>query len=171
MFPNNDATFRPYIMILVVIFIFIQQLRDRKIKISRIWFLPIIMFVLIISNMNFNEWLSVTNSLIFISGFALGVSIGFLRVKIHKLEVDKANGEILLKKSPVGGLFFLCLFSTNSFLRSYMRSHHVASVAVITNFFLMFILGVILTRRFYLIWTFYMHPENISNQVIEEIQK
>lgn len=151
--PQHLASPRTYIPLIVLALIIVLRLRavgrERALKIERLWITPILLLVigglvLAQSPLPGFDWLWM------IPALAVGGAIGYWRGRFTAVSVDPQTHALTSKTSPAGFILLIVLLGLRIALRTYLTAEasslHV-SVALITDAFLVFAIGLIAAQR------------------------
>ena len=142
-----------YLSIIIFGLIILSQLREKKIRIKRLWVLPALMGYLCLSTINQMKNLIITYYIFFIFMIVLGIGIGLIRGKIYDFRIDKETGQIFRKGNFTTIIFMLLiLFLKIISQHEFILASHQNFISIIQAGFLLELFGAFSGRNimFYL---------------------
>jgi membrane protein CcdC involved in cytochrome C biogenesis len=139
------------IEILVVLLLIASQLREREVKVTRLWIVPVLLFYVMIETILNTGPLTFVQVLGMLMTFCIGCGIGWVRGKLMNFRINPHTGVVLSSGSIVGLLFWLGILALKLGIRTLENGTPAhGSVNIITDLFLTMGLGSIVTRRLFI---------------------
>jgi membrane protein CcdC involved in cytochrome C biogenesis len=144
-YPDNSM-FTSQSFIIVILFLVILQLRERRVKPLGLMIMPVFMFF--ISTFLVDEVLftSLLNFILIAGGFALGTIIGYVVASFMKVKLDK-DGNVMMKGSVLAVGVWVLVIILKFYGEQILGSAHYIDFNVLTSMFIMMTLGAMISRR------------------------
>lgn len=143
----------PYIVpVLVLVLVgwrMVRNMRGRPIKPDRLWIRPAILSLFLLLAFLHPPAITALSLGLFVGAAVAGLGLGYLLASHQTLSIDQASGTITSKMSPVGMVLFLGLFAARFVLRMAMQgggqsfAHPSGPVLMYTDAGLLFVLGLV----------------------------
>ncbi|MFF2090588.1 hypothetical protein [Paenibacillus sp. NPDC058174] len=133
-----------YIIILIVVVIL--SLREREIRPSRLWIMPVIFTYLAFSNVTHLD-LSFGSLLLYLLCLVIGLALGAWRGMLQKVRVNPSTGKITSQGSIAGVAVFIAVLLVKVFAE-YWGAHH--SFLSFSTALLFVPLGSVIARRYFI---------------------
>ncbi|WP_242296245.1 MULTISPECIES: DUF1453 domain-containing protein [unclassified Bacillus cereus group] len=149
-------------IVLVILIIVLMQGKERKVKINRIWLVPVLLgFVTIQSIIHIGQ-ITLLQGLLFVAMLGIGLGFGIIRGKVLTFRLDSETGHVLRKGNWLSTMILLVILGAKIGIKQSMFSGSTHStLMVVTNAFLCITLGTVISRRYY-IWKKY-------NELIQKV--
>jgi hypothetical protein len=146
--PNGNFAGNSFFIIIIVLFIVMLQLRERKVKLRSLIIMPVILslFTLPIVYM---EMYSVFNVAVIFAGLLIGVLMGLLIGKFMKVKIHE-DGSMILKGSFLAVLLWVAIIIIRIYGRTVLSSMGIMDLNLLTSVFLIMAMGAMISRRVYL---------------------
>lgn len=95
----------------VVILLAIRQLKERKLKVSRMWIMPALMVYASFQLIGHDLIASSYAPLAMLGGLLIGALLGIVRGQMVKLRINPATGEVTSKGSITGLIIFIAVLA------------------------------------------------------------
>jgi hypothetical protein len=136
--------------LVAVALVVLRNLRERKLRIERLWIAPLAIFALTALVLAEQAPPGAALMTLDVAALAIGAFAGWWRGRFTRITVDPATHELTSKTSPVGMLLILALFAVRYALRSYgsetAGALHV-SVAAVTDALMLLAVGLVCAQR------------------------
>ncbi|PEI73983.1 DUF1453 domain-containing protein [Bacillus wiedmannii] len=142
-------------ILLVILIIVLMQSKERKVKVNRIWLVPILLCFVTIQSIIHMGQLTILQLLLFVAMLGIGLVLGVIRGKALTFRIDSETGHVLRKGNWLSAMILLIILGAKIVIKQSMFSgstHY--TLMVVTNAFLCITLGTIISRRYY-IWKKY----------------
>lgn len=151
-YPDNSM-FTNQSFIIVILFIVILQLRERRVKPLGLMIMPVFMFFISIFLVDEVVFTSLLNFILIAGGFALGTIIGYVVGSFMKVKLDK-DGNVMIKGSILAVVVWILVILVKFYGEQLLGSTHYIDLNVLTSIFIMMTMGAMISRRI-LIYTKY----------------
>jgi hypothetical protein len=137
------------VVLLIVVCLLLRQLQERRVKISRLWILPVLVLYLTLRSIIPDLFLTPWSPMIILLACLVGVLIGILRGNLVRVRFDGHPGEMMVKGSPVGVAVWVVLIIMKYFVHSFFGSgaNGYHSTNLVTAALLAMTAGTIIARR------------------------
>lgn len=146
--------------VLIVGFIATRQLKERKVRISRMWLLPLFMFLISYAGIQNDLFDSASSAVIIGLAFVIGLALGGLRGAMIKMRIDQKQGALFVKGTPVSVVMWVALLALKGiadvgFSAAGLKGE-TAGIAegIITAALLALTLGATIATRIYYYWRY-----------------
>ncbi|GGG54289.1 CcdC protein domain-containing protein [Paenibacillus radicis (ex Gao et al. 2016)] len=132
-----------YIVILIIVVVL--SLREREIRPSRLWIMPVIFTYMAFSNVKHLD-LSFGSLLLYLLCLIIGLALGAWRGILQKVRVNPTTGKITSQGSIAGIIIFIAVLLVRVFAE-YWGAHH--SFLSFSTALLFVPLGSVIARRYF----------------------
>ncbi len=132
--------------IIIIIFLVLLQLRERKVKPLSLMVMPVFMLLISIFLVGDVLFTSLLTFSLIIGGFILGILIGFVVASFIKVKVD-ADGNVMMKGSIIAVVIWILVIVAKFYGEQTLGSLKYLDISVLTSIFLMITLGAMISRR------------------------
>jgi hypothetical protein len=132
--------------IIVILFLVILQLRQRRVKPLGLMIMPVFMFFISIFLVDEVLFTSLLNFILIVGGFALGTIIGYVVASFMKVQLDK-DGNVMMKGSVLAVVVWIIVIVVKFYGEQTLGSAHFIDFNVLTSIFIMMTLGAMISRR------------------------
>lgn len=144
-YPDNSM-FTSQSFIIVIIFLVLLQLRERKVKPLGLMIMPVFMFIISIFLVEEVLFTSLLNFFLIAVGFILGTIIGYAVASFMKVKLDE-NGNVMMKGSVVAVVIWILVIIAKFYGEQTLGSTQFINFNVLTSIFIMMTLGAMISRR------------------------
>ena len=144
-YPDTNM-FTSQSFIIVIIFLVLLQLRERKVKPLGLMIMPVFMFLISIFLVEEVLFTSPLNFIMIVGGFILGTFIGYLVASFMKVKLDE-NGNVMMKGSVVAVLIWITVIVAKFYGEQTLGSAQYINFNVLTSIFIMMTMGAMISRR------------------------
>lgn len=144
-YPDNSM-FTSQSFIIVILFMVILQLRERKVKPLGLMIMPIFMFIVSIFLVDEVLFTSLLNFILIAGGFVLGTIIGYVVASFMNVRLDK-DGNVVMKGSVLAVVVWILVIILKFYGEQILGSAHYIDFSVLTSIFIMMTLGAMISRR------------------------
>ncbi|UTB31461.1 MAG: DUF1453 family protein [Methanobacterium sp. ERen5] len=144
-YPDNSM-FTSQSFIIVILFLVILQLRERRVKPLGLMIMPVFMFFISIFLVDEVLFTSLLNFILIAGGFVLGTIIGYVVASFMKVKLDK-DGNVLIKGSVLAVGVWVLVIILKFYGEQTLGSTHYIDFNVLTSIFIMMTLGAMISRR------------------------
>lgn len=144
-YPDNSM-FTSQSFIIVIIFLVLLQLRERKVKPLGLMIMPVFMFIISIFLVEEVLFTSLLNFFLIVVGFILGTIIGYAVASFMKVKLDE-NGNVMMKGSVVAVVIWILVIIAKFYGEQTLGSTQFINFNVLTSIFIMMTLGAMISRR------------------------
>lgn len=152
--PQGDFSSNAAFVILII-FIVLLQLRERKLKPWSLFILPLILTLLTIQVISL-EISSAFDFIILIIGFIVGTILGLI---IGRFMDVKNNDKIILKGSRVAVAIWILIILLKIYGENVLNNTGIIKVDLVLALFLMITLGTVVSRRIIIYWKYLKHKK------------
>lgn len=131
-------------MVITALIIVLLSMREKEVKLDRMWLLPVIVALAIFFNISKVPLTGLT-LLFYIVFLVIGCGIGLWRAWMERLRVDAVTGKVMSKGSMGTALVLIVIMLVKHYI-STQDVHH--SVVALSSALLFIPLGSIAARRF-----------------------
>lgn len=147
-----DQVLGPFLIGLVAMgIIMLRNARGRKLRVERLWLYPSIMIAGVLTLIAADPPVEPLVIAALVAITALGAGIGWYRGKLTRIELNPETHELTSRASPVAMALILILFLVRYGLRSWLTGPEASllhlGAARITDGFLLFTVGIVVTQR------------------------
>lgn len=144
-YPDNNM-FTSQSFIIVIIFLVLLQLRERRVKPLGLMIMPVFMFLISIFLVEEVLFTSLLNFFLIVGGFILGMLIGYVVASFMKVKLDE-NGNVMMKGSVVAVMIWILVIIVKFYGEQTLGSTQFINFNVLTSIFIMMTLGAMISRR------------------------
>lgn len=144
-YPDNSM-FTSQSFIIVIIFLVLLQLRERKVKPLGLMIMPVFMFLISLFLVEEVIFTSPLNFFLIVGGFILGTVIGYVVASFMKVKLDK-DGNVMMKGSVVAVVIWILVIVAKFYGEQTLGSTRYINFNVLTSIFIMMTLGAMISRR------------------------
>lgn len=159
----DSTMFNNQSFIIVIIFIVLLQLRERKVKPLSLMIMPVFMLFITIFLVEGVIFTSVLNFFLIVGGFILGTGIGFLVASFMKVKLDE-DGNVMMKGSVIAVIIWILVIVIKFYGEQTLGSIQYIDFNVLTSIFLMMTLGAMISRRIIIYKRYREHKLLIKKQ-------
>ena len=152
---SQTAQILPYLIpLLLIAFVVRRNLRPQKLRVERLWLMPVILFVVV--GLSFEKGLPTSPIVLTVLPIALvlGALAGWYRGRLTHISVDPVSHDLTSKASPWGVVLIAVLFIGRMAMRVYFEQgdgathgHLSDTAAAAADGLLVFSLGLICAQR------------------------
>lgn len=155
--PDSNFMTSPSFLI-VILFIVILQLRERKIKLRKLIIMPAILTVFTLPAV-FVEMYSVFNVAVILLGLLIGILMGYLIARVMEVKIHE-DGSMILKGSFLAVLMWAAVIAIKIYGRNVIGSMGLINLNLLTSVFLIMTVGAMISRRVFIYWKFVNFKKN-----------
>lgn len=155
--PQGDFSSNAAFVILII-FIVLLQLRERKLKPWSLFILPLILTLLTIQVISL-EISSAFDFIILIIGFIVGTILGLIIGRFMDVKTNKNNDKIILKGSRVAVAIWILIILLKIYGENVLNNTGIIKVDLVLALFLMITLGTVVSRRIIIYWKYLKHKK------------
>ena len=144
-YPDNSM-FTSQSFIIVILFLVILQLRERRVKPLGLMIMPVFMFFISIFLVDDVLFTSLLNFILIAGGFVLGTIIGYVVASFMNVKLDK-DGNVMMKGSILAVGVWVLVIILKFYGEQTLGSAHYIDFNVLTSIFIMMTLGAMISRR------------------------
>ncbi|KEQ24670.1 DUF1453 family protein [Paenibacillus tyrfis] len=133
------------ILLVLLIWIALRQLRERPVKIATLWIVPALMVYVSLRLIGQDFTLTPYAPLVMTAGAAVGAVVGIARGALTKFRIHAATGEVVMKGSVAGIAIWFVLLGVR-----WMSRHFGDGAELISGALLMVGLGSVVFRRLWI---------------------
>jgi len=152
---SQTAQILPYLIpLLLIAFIVRRNLRPQRLRVERLWLMPVILFIVV--GLSFEKGLPTSPIVLTVLpiALALGVVAGWYRGRLTHITVDPVTHDLTSKASPWGIVLIAALFIGRMSMRVYFEQgdgaahgHLSDTASAAADGLLLFTLGLICAQR------------------------
>lgn len=150
---SHGASLASYLVPLgvVAVVLVLRNSRPRRLKIERLWVMPVIYLILMASALaEAPPPLTPVSIAILVGAFAIGAAIGWQRARFTEIHIHPETHDLSSRASPIGLLFIFAIlvvrFAARDLLAGNARLLHLPIVAI-TDGFLLLAIAMLSTQR------------------------
>ncbi|WP_212936198.1 DUF1453 domain-containing protein, partial [Bacillus hominis] len=129
-------------ILLVILIIALMQGKERKVKINRIWLVPVLLCVVTAQSIVHMGHVTLLQGLLFVVMLGIGLGIGIIRGKALTFRLDSETGHVLRKGNWLSTIILLVILGAKIIIKQSMFSGSThQTLMVVTNAFLCITLG------------------------------
>ncbi len=151
-FPNDSSFIGSSVFLIIILFIVLLQLRERKMTLRKLIIMPIILAMVTIPMISI-EMYSAFNVAVILIGLLIGVLMGLLIGRFMKIKIHE-DGSLILKGSYLAVLMWAALIIIRIGGRDVVSSMKLMDFNLLTSMFLIMAVGAMITRRVYIYWRY-----------------
>jgi hypothetical protein len=135
----------------VLLLVLLRNSRARRLKIERLWVLPVIYMAMLVSALYAEPPPATVLSIgILVLSFLIGAAIGWQRGRFTQVHIHPETGDLSSRASPIGLIFIFAILAVRivgrNFLAANASSLHLPILAVTDGFFVLAI-GMLSVQR------------------------
>lgn len=155
-FNNMNQTF-----LVIMVIILILQLRERKVKVRKLFVMPVFMVLATGAVIYTSASSSITAFALVAAGLAVGIGMGAVIGSLMKVNIHE-DGSMLLKGSILAVAVWIALIGVKILGKDTLGGTGYINLSVLTSIFLAMALGAMVTRRAY-VYREYMRQKKLQN--------
>jgi len=155
-FNNMNQTF-----LVIMVIILILQLRERKVKVRKLFVMPVFMVLATGAVIYTSASSSITAFALVAAGLAVGIGMGAAIGSLMKVNIHE-DGSMLLKGSILAVAVWIALIGVKILGKDTLGGTGYINLSVLTSIFLAMALGAMVTRRAY-VYREYMRQKKLQN--------
>ncbi|GEM_PF-1339846 len=146
--------------VLIVGFIAFRQLKERQVRVSRMWLLPVFMFLISYTGIQNDLFDNQYSAVIIGLAFVIGLALGGLRGAMIRVRIDKEQGLLFVKGTPISVVMWVALLALKGIadvgFSAAGLKNETAGVAegIITAALLALTLAATIATRIYYYWRY-----------------
>ena len=154
-FNNMNQTF-----LVIMVIILILQLRERKVKVRKLFVMPVFMVLATGAVIYTSASSSITAFALVAAGLAVGIGMGAAIGSLMKVNIHE-DGSMLLKGSILAVAVWIALIGVKILGKDTLGGTGYINLSVLTSIFLAMALGAMVTRRAY-VYREYMRQKKLQ---------
>ena len=154
-FNNMNQTF-----LVIMAIILILQLRERKVKVRKLFVMPVFMVLATGAVIYTSASSSITAFALVAAGLAVGIGMGAAIGSLMKVNIHE-DGSMLLKGSILAVAVWIALIGVKILGKDTLGGTGYINLSVLTSIFLAMALGAMVTRRAY-VYREYMRQKKLQ---------
>jgi membrane protein CcdC involved in cytochrome C biogenesis len=155
-FNNMNQTF-----LVIMAIILILQLRERKVKVRKLFVMPVFMVLATGAVIYTSASSSITAFALVAAGLAVGIGMGAAIGSLMKVNIHE-DGSMLLKGSILAVAVWIALIGVKILGKDTLGGTGYINLSVLSSIFLAMALGAMVTRRAY-VYREYMRQKKLQN--------
>ncbi len=155
-FNNMNQTF-----LVIMVIILILQLRERKVKVRKLFVMPVFMVLATGAVIYTSASSSITAFALVAAGLAVGIGMGAAIGSLMKVNIHE-DGSMLLKGSILAVAVWIALIGVKILGKDTLGGTGYINLSVLSSIFLAMALGAMVTRRAY-VYREYMRQKKLQN--------
>jgi hypothetical protein len=142
--------------IAVIVWVIVSQMRDSRMSVSRMWVIPALMVFLSFGSLTKLPLNNVFNIALLLSALGAGAILGVMREAFKTIRVNRADGEIIVKGTPIGILIWIGAIIFERYIKEFLHdSKGIVTPQLLPAALLLFSLSAVIARRAYLYWKYF----------------
>ena len=158
-YPDLNNMNQTFLVIMVIILIL--QLRERKVKVRKLFVMPVFMVLATGAVIYTSASSSITAFALVAAGLAVGIGMGAVIGSLMKVNIHE-DGSMLLKGSILVVAVWIALIGVKILGKDTLGGTGYINLSVLTSIFLAMALGAMVTRRAY-VYREYMRQKKLQN--------
>ena len=139
----------------IVVLLVLSQLRESRMKVSRMWIVPALMIFLSYGSLTKLPFNSLFNIALLLAALGVGMALGVVGEAFKKISFDKAAGEIIVKGTPIGVLIWIGAIVFERYVQDFLKqSKGIVTPQLLPATLLVLSLSAVIARRVYLYWKY-----------------
>ncbi len=159
--PDSNFMASPSFLI-IILFIIILQLRERKIKLRKLIIMPIILALITIPTVCV-EMYSVFNVAVISVGLIVGVLMGLLIGRFMEVKMNE-DGSMIMKGSLIAVLIWAAIIVIRVYGKNVINGMGLIDLNLLTAVFLIMAVGAMISRRIFIYWKYVNFKKNIAQK-------
>lgn len=147
---SGDYAMSGPMFIIIALFVVVLQLRERRIRLWSLIFMPAFMLLVTVSTITMELNSGLQNLAIIAFGFIIGLGAGALIGSRMEVKMDE-KGNMILKGSVVAVILWVAILGLKFFGKSMIGDLGIMSFDVLTSALLAMTLGTMIARRVYVL--------------------
>jgi hypothetical protein len=142
--PPPGSSLTSYLIPLgvVLLVVLLRNSRARALKIERLWVMPAIYMVMLVSALYaYPPPVTVLSIGILVLSFLIGAGIGWQRGRFTQVHIHPETGDLSSRASPIGLIFIFAILAVRVVGRGFLATHagdlHLPILAVTDGFFVL----------------------------------
>jgi hypothetical protein len=126
MFADSDGSITRYLLPLgiAVVIIIARNMRPRRLQIERLWVLPAIYMVMMVSALVAAPPPVTPVSIgLLVLGFLIGAGLGWQRARFTEIHIHPETHDLTSRSSPIGIIFIFAILVLRYGAAGYLRAH------------------------------------------------
>ena len=158
-YPDLNNMNQTFLVIMVIILIL--QLRERKVKVRKLFVMPVFMVLATGAVIYTSASSSITAFALVAAGLAVGIGMEAVIGSLMKVNIHE-DGSMLLKGSILAVAVWIALIGVKILGKDTLGGTGYINLSVLTSIFLAMALGAMVTRRAY-VYREYMRQKKLQN--------
>ncbi len=137
--------------LLFVAWMIYGQMREQRMKLSRMWIVPAFMVLLSYPSLTKLPLHNFFNIFVLLIAGGVGAALGVVREVFKKISVNKVAGEILVKGTPIGLFLWFGAIIFERYIKDLLqKSKGIITPEILAPALMVFSLSAVIARRVYL---------------------